>query len=99
MGDGRLKVVIRKPAQYEVVDDEMAAVLRAKTEQERMEMGFAMWRFARDLMRSAITGEHPDWTDEAIQREVAKRMSHGAVDVRMTADGEFHCSHANNSEL
>jgi hypothetical protein len=68
-----------KPAKYDVIDEEMAAVLREKTEQQRLEMGFAMWRFARDLMRAAISAEHPDWIDEDIQREVAKRMSHGTV--------------------
>jgi hypothetical protein len=64
---------------YDVIDDAMVAVLREKTERERLEMGFAMWRFARDMMRAAITAEHPDWTGEEIQREVAKRMSHGAA--------------------
>jgi len=68
-----------KPIKYDVVDEAMVAVLREKTERERLEMGFAMWRFARDLMRSAIAAEHSDWTDEQVQREVAKRMSHGAV--------------------
>jgi hypothetical protein len=69
----------RKPAKYDVIDEEMVAVLREKTEQQRLEIGFAMWRFARDMMRSVIAAEHADWTDEEVQREMAKRMSHGAV--------------------
>lgn len=64
---------------FEVVDDDMAAVLRTKTERERLEIAFGMWRSARRIMRAAIAGEHPDWTAAEIDREVAHRMSHGVV--------------------
>jgi hypothetical protein len=67
------------PLRFEVVDDAMAAVLREKTEQERLEIGFEMWRFAQTMIREIVKAEHPDWTDEEVERQVAKRMSHGAV--------------------
>ncbi|MBN1590981.1 MAG: hypothetical protein JW888_15820 [Pirellulales bacterium] len=68
-----------KTPDFDVMDDAMATVLREKTEQERLEIGFGMWHFARTMIREVVRAEHPNWTDEAIQRQVAKRMSHGAV--------------------
>lgn len=64
---------------YDIVDDAMAGVLREKTERERLEIAFGMWRFARNMMEKALRAEYPDWSNEQIQRQVAKRMSHGAV--------------------
>ncbi len=63
----------------EVLSDEMAAILRQKTPAERLEMMFAMWRFARDLVRSNVRSMYPDITDEQLTIKVAMRMSHGAV--------------------
>jgi hypothetical protein len=64
----------------EVLDDQMAAILRTKTPAERLAMAFEMWSFARQLMRRTTAHLHPDWTDEEIDRHVARRMSHGEVD-------------------
>jgi Rv0078B-related antitoxin len=66
------------PATIEVVDHEMADILRAKTVAERLEISWGMWRFARDMLRNILRGEHPDWSQEEIDREVARRLSHGA---------------------
>lgn len=63
----------------EILDDRMAEVLRRKTPAERLEMTFAMWWFARDLVRASIREEHPDWSEDEVGRETARRMSHGAV--------------------
>ena len=63
----------------EVVDETMAQVLRDKTEAERLAIANGLWVFARDLLRSVLRQEHPDWTDEQLQREAARRLSHGAV--------------------
>ena len=61
----------------EVVCDEMAAILRAKTPAERLTIAFGMWRFARDLIRRVAAKQHPDWSDEYLDRHVAERMSRG----------------------
>lgn len=71
--------VKRERTDDDTLDDAMIAVLRVKTERERLEMGFALWHFARDLMWKAVATEHGNWAKEQIQHEVAKRMSHGAV--------------------
>lgn len=64
---------------FDVIDDRMAAVLREKTELERLQIGFEMWRSAQSMIRAIVTAEHPDWTRGEVDRQVAKRMSHGAV--------------------
>ena len=69
----------RPPAKYDVIDDAMAAVLAQKTEQERLEIAFGMWRSARAMIRAIVAAEHPDWSEEEVRNAVARRMSHGAV--------------------
>ncbi len=69
---------IRTPV-VEVMDDSMAHILRGKTEIERLNIGFRMWKSARVILRAAIRSEHPDWSEDAINREIARRISHGVV--------------------
>ena len=63
----------------EMMDDAMADVLRAKTPAERLAIANGMWRSASKMIEAILRAEQPDWTDEEIRREVARRMSHGAV--------------------
>lgn len=64
---------------FEFIDDAMADVLRSKTEAERLRMAMRLWRSARLIVRGAICTEHPDWSEEQVQNELARRMSHGSV--------------------
>ncbi len=61
----------------EVVDWEMAAILRQKTEAERLQIAWGMWRSARSMLQSLLRADHPEWSQDAIDREVARRLSHG----------------------
>jgi hypothetical protein len=63
----------------EVVDDDMARMLRAKTGAERLKIANDMFNAARRMIVSHLTEEHPDWTEEMIQRETSRRISHGSV--------------------
>ena len=63
----------------EVLDDAMAEVLRRKTPAERLAIGFGLWRSARKLLRGQLASLHPEWDGERLAREVARRLSHGAV--------------------
>jgi hypothetical protein len=63
----------------EVMDDAMADIFRAKTEVERLRIGFRMWKSARMILRAAIRSEKPDWKDDQVNREIARRISHGLV--------------------
>ena len=67
------------PGQIEVVDDAMAEILRRKTPAERIRIGFALWTSARDMLMTHLKKTHPDWNDERVAKEVARRLSHGAV--------------------
>jgi len=63
----------------EVVDDDMARVLRAKTGAERLKIASDMFASARRMIASHLAAEHPDWDEEGVQRETSRRISHGAV--------------------
>lgn len=63
----------------EVMDETMAEVLRRKTPAERLAIGFGLWRSARTLLRGQLSSLHPEWDVQRLDREVARRLSHGAV--------------------
>jgi hypothetical protein len=67
------------PRRYEIVDDAMVAILRAKTPDERLAMADNLWRMARDLIRDHLRQSNPEWSDDQIARETARRLSDGAV--------------------
>jgi len=63
----------------EVVDEAMAEVLRQKTAAERIAIGFGLWRSVRASLRSQLAAKNPDWDQRQVDREVARRLSHGIV--------------------
>jgi hypothetical protein len=62
----------------ETLDATTAELLRGKTPWQRLEMAASMWRTARELIYDHLRQEHPDWNEERIARETARRLSHGA---------------------
>ena len=64
--------------QIEVVDADLAAVLRQKAPWERAEMIFAANRFVRQRMEAQLRTEHPDYSTQQIASEIARRMCDGA---------------------
>lgn len=68
---------MRKPT-IEVIDDAMVAILRQKTEAERLAIAWGMWDSAREMLRNLVRAEHPDWPEEEVNREVARRLAHGS---------------------
>ena len=67
------------PGQIEVISDEMAQVLRAKTGGERLKIASDMFAAARKLIQARVRSQYPDWTDQQINTETARRLSHGAI--------------------
>lgn len=63
----------------EIIDDAMAKILREKTPQQRLAIAFGLWTSARKQLSNYLRTEHPDWSEAMIQKEVAKRLSHGTV--------------------
>jgi hypothetical protein len=66
------------PDQIEVMDDAMAEVYRRKSSAERLVVAHGMWRYARLRLLAAVKWQHPEWDDDAIAREVGRRMLHGS---------------------
>jgi hypothetical protein len=66
--------------QFEIVADIMAAILREKTEVQRLAIADRMWQSARVILRGAIKTEHPDWSADQVNHEIARRISGGVVD-------------------
>ena len=67
------------PGRIEVVDDDMAELLRGKTGAERLAIASAMFVSARKMIVANLQAEHPDWNKQQINEEAARRLSHGAV--------------------
>jgi hypothetical protein len=68
-----------QPHQIELLDDAMVEILRAKTPAERLAMAFDCNRTMRLRMAGHLRTRHPDWTEEQIHAEVARRMLGGSA--------------------
>jgi len=77
--DGILKNMPIDPRNIEVIDEEMAAVFRAMTGAQRLKIASDMFDSARRMILSHLAAEHPDWDEQRLQQETARRLSHGAV--------------------
>ncbi len=69
----------RQPV-LEIIDQMMVDVLRKMTPAERLNIATGMWESARVMVRGAVRHEHPEWSDAQVNREIARRISHGEVD-------------------
>lgn len=65
--------------QIEVLDNEMAKVLSKKTPAERIRIGFDIWLSSRNMLMTYLRKSHPEWSEDILIKEIAKRLSHGAV--------------------
>lgn len=65
--------------QIEVMDDQMAEILKRKSPADRIGMGFEIWLSAQRMLKAHLTATHQTWNEEQINREVAGRLAHGAV--------------------
>jgi hypothetical protein len=63
----------------EIIGDVIAKILREKTPQQRLAIAFNLWTSAKKQLINFLRAEHPDWSDSMIQKEVAKRLSHGVI--------------------
>jgi hypothetical protein len=67
----------RQPC-VELIDDAVVEVLRRKTPTERVAMVFAANRTMRLRLEGHLRSRHPDWDDQTVMQEIARRMSRGA---------------------
>jgi hypothetical protein len=59
----------------ERLDPEVVRILRAKSGMERLRLAHEAWELAHDRLTAFLKSEHPDWSAERVQREVATRLS------------------------
>ena len=57
----------------EVVDHAVADRLRLMTAAQRLAVANRMWVSAHKAMTHILRSEHPNWTDQQVQRETARR--------------------------
>ena len=62
----------------EILDDAVVEVLRRKTPTERVAMIFAANRTMRLRLEGHFRTCHPDWDNQTVMQEIARRMSRGA---------------------
>ncbi len=77
MPDSLKPLAIEVPLTIEVVDDQLAEVLRTKTPEQRVEMIAAANRTARVLAAAGVRHQHPDWDEARVQAEVIRRVTGG----------------------
>jgi hypothetical protein len=61
------------PKRIEVIDDRVAAILRAMPVIEKVRLAEAMMLEARDSLRHIVHREHSAWSDGQIDVELANR--------------------------
>lgn len=64
----------------EILDPVIVDILRRQTPQERLAQSFRLWETARLIVRSSVRQQHPEWSEDEILREAARRLSHGATE-------------------
>ena len=64
--------------QIEVIDEDMAAIYRAKSPSERVAIACQAHRTARLVLTARIHSLHPDWSEAEVNREASRRLLSGA---------------------
>jgi Rv0078B-related antitoxin len=70
----------RRPV-IEVMDEDVAHVIRAKSGAERLKIASDIYSRTREMLMGQLKAQHPDWDEKRLMREAAKILSHGASEV------------------
>ena len=65
--------------QIECLDETMIAVYKQKSPAERIRIASDMRESARQLINDTIRAFHPEWAEDKIHNEIARRLSHDTV--------------------
>lgn len=65
--------------QIESVDEAMVEIYKKKTPSQRLQIAFGLWRSAKIMLSNNLRSLHPEWDEKRLQREVVRRISHGAI--------------------
>jgi len=66
-------------SQIEAPEESVVEVLRRMTPGERLAVANRMWVSARTAVDQIVRSDHPQWSEQQLQQEIARRMLHGAV--------------------
>ena len=69
----------RRPV-IEILDPLILEILRKQTPEQRLKQAFNIWNSARVIVGGAVRQQHPEFTEEQVMREIARRLSHGATE-------------------
>jgi hypothetical protein len=62
----------------DIIDDIMVDIYKHKSPSERLRIAFGLWNSARTQLFHNLRSLWPDWDQDKIKREIAKRISDGA---------------------
>jgi len=65
-----------RPPVVEVIDPIQVDALRKQPPQQRLLIAAGMWETARVMLQGTLTQQHPEWSEERLNREIARRMCH-----------------------
>jgi len=64
------------PRRIEVVDAEVARILRGMSGVDRLRLAHEAWELARERLIAFVGSRNPQWSKEEVVKEVAKRLAH-----------------------
>ncbi len=65
-------------SRLDIVDPEVARVLRAKSGMKRLRLAHEAWGLARERLVAFFTAQHPERAPEEVRKKVAERLLHGS---------------------
>ena len=63
----------------EILDPIVVECLKRMTPQERLLQAFRFWETGRAMVWGSVRQQYPEWSDDQVEREAARRLSHGAT--------------------
>lgn len=69
-----------RPAVVEIIEPLMVEILRQQSPAQRLGQAFRMWDCAKIMIRGAVRQQRPDWSEDRVLQETARRLSHGATE-------------------
>ena len=70
---------VADPRRIEVIDEATAAMFRAMSSSRRVELTARANLAGRALVEAGLRQYHPEWSDNHIHLEIARRMANGST--------------------
>jgi hypothetical protein len=62
------------PRDIEVMDADMAELLRRTPGVQRVQSVFDMHEFSREMLLKSLRSRHPEWSEEQVRAEAIRRL-------------------------